>query len=47
MMKIATSEDVEAAHLKHSAMFNVGKAYFEGFGVKQDDKEAEKLAKKV
>jgi len=42
MMKIATSEDVEAAHLKHSAMFNVGKAYFEGFGVKQDDKEAEK-----
>lgn len=42
MMVVAETEDIYAAHLKPSAQFNVGRAYFEGYGVKQSDKEAEK-----
>jgi TPR repeat protein len=28
--------------IKHSAQFNLGKVYFQGFGTKQSDKETEK-----
>lgn len=42
MLQVATSKSVKAVHLKHYAQFNIGRAYFEGFGVDQSDKEAEK-----
>ena len=44
MMRVASSESLFAAHLVHSASYKVGKAYFEGYGVRQNDKEAEKWA---
>ena len=43
MFKIANSEITEQyKELIHSAQYNVGKAYFQGFGVKQSDLETEK-----
>lgn len=41
-MKIATSKSRKAGHLKYAAQFNVGRAFFEGYGVQQSDAEAEK-----
>lgn len=41
MKEIAESTNPDAAHLLHNAQYNIGRAYFEGFGVKQSDKEAE------
>ena len=43
MLKIASLEITEQyKELIHSAQYNVGKAYFQGFGVKQSDLETEK-----
>lgn len=42
MMKVAQSSNIYAAHLIYAARYNVGKAYFEGFGTKQSDEEAER-----
>lgn len=40
LKKIANSESKQAKHLKYPALFNIGRAYFQGFGVKQSDEEA-------
>lgn len=42
MKEIAESKNPDAAHLVHHAQYNVARAYYEGFGVKQSDKEAER-----
>jgi len=42
MKEIAESNNPDATHLIHNAQYNIGRAYFEGFGVKQSDKESEK-----
>ncbi|KAJ8026252.1 LRP2-binding protein [Holothuria leucospilota] len=42
MLNIANSTDKRASHLVPFAQYNVGRAYFEGIGVKQSDVEAEK-----
>ena len=43
MMQVAESTPNEQTKtLIHNAQFNIGKAYFQGFGVKQSDKETEK-----
>lgn len=42
MMRIASSKTSKARHLKYSAQYNVGCAYFQGYGVQQSDAEAEK-----
>ncbi|XP_033633027.1 LRP2-binding protein-like [Asterias rubens] len=42
MMKVASSSSKRAKHLVPFAQYNVGRAYFEGYGVKQSDAEAEK-----
>ena len=34
--------DPMAGHLAYCALYNMGRAYYEGFGVKQSDDEAEK-----
>ena len=43
MMEVAKSKSLRAIHLKHYAQYNVGRAYFEGYGVRQDNEEAERL----
>lgn len=43
MYKVATSTTLQAKHLVHSAQFNVGRAYYQGFGVKRSEDEAERL----
>jgi TPR repeat protein len=40
MREVAENTSKAAAHLVSSAQFNLGKAYFEGFGVNQSDSEA-------
>ena len=40
MREVAENTSKTAAHLVPCAQFNLGKAYFEGFGVKQSDSEA-------
>ena len=40
LKKIAHSESKLAKHLKYPALFNIGRSYFQGFGVKQSDDEA-------
>lgn len=40
LKKIANSDAKQAKHLKFAALFNIGRAYFQGFGVKQSDDEA-------
>ncbi|XP_061170542.1 LRP2-binding protein-like [Saccostrea echinata] len=40
LKKIALSDSKHAKHLKFSALFNIGRAYFQGYGVKQSDDEA-------
>ena len=43
MRKIALSEDKRVRHLVCAAQFNLGRAYFQGYGVdRQSDAEAEK-----
>lgn len=43
MMQIAKDTSKKAEHLIRAAQYNVGRAYFQGYGVRrQDDKEAEK-----
>lgn len=39
---MAESTNPDAAHLIPFAQYNVGRAYYEGFGVKQSDKQAER-----
>lgn len=44
MRKIALSNDKRAKNLIHAAQFNLGRAYFQGFGVpRQSDHEAERF----
>lgn len=43
MSKVATSTTLQAKHLVHAAQFNVGRAYYQGFGVKRSEEEAERL----
>ena len=42
MLRIAESTDEKAKTLIRMAQYNVGKAYFQGFGVKQSDAQTEK-----
>ncbi|XP_046340763.1 LRP2-binding protein-like [Haliotis rufescens] len=43
LMRVATSTMRQAKHLKHAAEYNIGRAYFQGYGVKrQSDEEAER-----
>ena len=42
MLKVANAKSVFAAHLKHAAQYNIGRAYFEGYGTSQDNENAEK-----
>lgn len=42
MLNIANSTNPRAHHLLPFARYNVGRAFFEGFGVKQSDAEAER-----
>lgn len=43
MYKVATSTILQAKHLVHAAQFNVGRAYYQGFGVKRSEDEAERF----
>ena len=43
MRKVATSTSKRARHLLRAAQYNVARAYFQGYGVRQSDEEAEKL----
>ncbi|KAM5264655.1 LRP2-binding protein isoform 2-T2 [Ctenodactylus gundi] len=43
MMKILDSPCPKTRHLKFAAAFNLGRAYYEGKGVKQSDADAERL----
>ena len=42
LKEVAESTNPDAAHLIPFAQYNIGRAYYEGFGVKQSDKEAER-----
>lgn len=42
MLKVAEAKSVFAAHLKHAAQYNIGRAYFEGYGTHQSNEDAEK-----
>lgn len=42
MRKVATSESQAASHLVRLAQYNLGRAYFQGYGVPRSDSEAEK-----
>ena len=42
MKKIADSNAKQAQHLKFAAQYNLGRAYYQGTGVKQSYTEAEK-----
>ena len=41
MELLANSDDPEWEHLIPSAQYNLGKAYYEGYGVVQSDEKAE------
>ncbi|KAM9670384.1 LRP2-binding protein isoform 3-T4 [Dama dama] len=43
MKKIVDSPCPKARHLKFAAAYNLGRAYYEGKGVKRSDKDAERL----
>ncbi|XP_068043046.1 LRP2-binding protein isoform X2 [Anomalospiza imberbis] len=43
MNKILNSDSPEASHLKFAAAYNLGRAYYEGCGVKHSTEEAERL----
>lgn len=43
LTKIAHADAKQAQHLKRAAQYNIGRAYFEGYGVKrQSDEQAER-----
>ena len=42
MRTVASSTSKHAHHLLRAAQYNVGRAYFQGYGVKQSDADAEK-----
>lgn len=42
MLQVASSDAFRAKHLVRSAQFNVGRAYYQGFGVKRSEEQAEK-----
>ncbi|OCT96902.1 hypothetical protein XELAEV_18009119mg [Xenopus laevis] len=42
MERIVTSDCPSAKHLKYAAAYNLGRAYFEGYGIPHSDKEAER-----
>lgn len=42
MKKIADSNAKQAQHLKYAAQYNLGRAYYQGTGVKQSYTEAER-----
>ena len=42
MFQVATATSNHVKHIIPCAQYNVGRAYFEGYGVKQSDAEAEK-----
>lgn len=42
MNKILNSDCPEASHLKFAAAYNLGRAYYEGCGVKHSTEEAER-----
>lgn len=42
LQEIATSDAPEYSHITPCAQYNVARAYYEGYGVKQSDVEAEK-----
>lgn len=42
MKKILDSPCPQTMHLKFAAAYNLGRAYFEGRGVKRSDEEAER-----
>jgi hypothetical protein len=44
MRKILDSSCPQTMHLKFAAAYNLGRAYFEGKGVKRSDEEAERYS---
>jgi len=42
MMKIASSTSPRVKHLLHAAQYNIGRAYFQGYGVRRSDDDAER-----
>jgi TPR repeat protein len=44
MLKVATSTSSRAQHLVRCAQYNVGRAYYQGHGVRRSDEEAERFA---
>ena len=42
MLELAKDTSKEGRHLVRAAQYNVGRAYFQGFGTLQSDREAEK-----
>ncbi|CAH1784642.1 unnamed protein product [Owenia fusiformis] len=42
MLDVANSKSILSKHLIHAAQYNVGRAYFQGYGVRQSDEEAER-----
>ena len=42
MQKVAECSSKRARHLKFAAHYNMGRAYYQGCGVKQSDAQAEK-----
>ena len=44
MIQVATCTAKKAKHLVRAAQYNVGRAYYQGFGIRQSDENAEKWA---
>ncbi len=42
MMKVASSTSPKTRHLLRAAQYNIGRAYFQGYGVIHADDEAER-----
>jgi hypothetical protein len=43
MLQVATSTSPQAKHLIRCAQYNVGRAYYQGYGVRRSDEEAERF----
>jgi hypothetical protein len=43
MMRVAQSDDKDAHHIRFAALYNIGRAYFQGYGVRQSNEQAEKF----
>ena len=43
MKTVASCTKMSSKHLVHGAEYNIGRAYFQGFGVRTDYQEAERL----